>query len=176
MKLKLKAKLFSIHSKISITDEGGNVMYQVHSKVFSLHDVTYLEDGLGKEVAVITRKAVSIHDSHTVRMADGTEVELRSELLHLVKDVLDIEALGWQLTGNLLQHDYQLMDGEGQLLAQAHRKWISLHDTYMVEIVDEERMDLIVAVLVALNKIMGDRRRVASASDDAARVRQQNSN
>lgn len=170
MKLKMKSKIASIHSKISITDEEGNLVYQVHSKVFSLHDVTYLTDGKGEEIAVITRKPVSMHDAHTIQLVDGTEIELRSELLHLTRDVLDIEALGWQLTGDLVQHNYQMMDDQGQMLAQTHRKWLSLHDTYEVDILDEERMDLIVAVLVALDKIVGDRQRVIASSDGASRV------
>lgn len=173
MKLKMKAKIASIHNKISITNEEGSLVYQVHSKVFSLHNVTYLADGEGEEIAVITRKPVSMHDVHTIQLVDGTEIELRSELLHLTRDVLDIEALGWQLTGDLTQHDYQLTDDQGQLLAQTHRKWLSLHDTYEVDIVDEERMDLIVAVLVALDKIVGDRQRVIQNADDDARAHRQ---
>lgn len=171
MKLKMKAKIASIHNKISITDEEGNLVYQVHSKVFSLHNVTYLADGEGEEIAVITRKPVSMHDVHTIQLVDGTEIELRTELLHLTKDVLNIEALGWQLTGDLTQHDYQLTDDQGQLLAQTHRKWLSLHDTYEVDIVDEERMDLIVAVLVALDKLVAERQRVIQNADDDARAR-----
>lgn len=49
----------------------------------------------------------------------------------------------------------------------------SLHDTYEMDIVDEGRMDLIVAVLVALDKIVADRQRVVSASDGAARISRQ---
>lgn len=165
MKLTMKAKIASVHNKIDITDEDGNAVYRVHSKVLSLHNVTYLTDGEGGEIAVITRKPVSFHDTHTIELMDGTEIELRAELLHLTRDVLDIEALGWQLTGDLVQHNYQLTDDQGQLLAQTHKKWISLHNTYQVDIVDEERMDLIVAVLVALDKIVGDRQRTMAASD-----------
>lgn len=173
MKLTMKAKLASIHDKISITDEQGNVVYQVHSKVFSLHNVTYLTDAEGDEIAVITRKAVSMHDTHVIQLVDGTEIELCTELLRLVQDVLDFEALGWQLTGNLVQHDYQLKDDQGQLLAHTHRKQLSLHNTYEVDIMDEERMDLIVAVLVALDKIMADRQQVIQNADDDARARRQ---
>lgn len=173
MKLKMKAKIASIHNKIGITDEEGNPVYHIHSKVFSLHDTTFLTDAGGGDIATITRKVVSLHDTHLIVLNDGTEIELRSELLHLTKDVLDIEALGWQLTGDIVQHNYQLMDDEGQLLARTHRRWLSLHDTYEVDIVDEERMDLIVAVLVALDKIVADRQRVVSASDDAARTSRQ---
>lgn len=173
MKLHMKSKLASIHDKITVTDDGGNALYHIQSKLFSLHNVTYLTDGSGQEIAVITRKPVSMHDVHTIQLLDGTEIELRTELLHLTKDVLDIDALGWQLTGDLLQHDYQLMDDQGQLLAKTHRKWLSLHNTYEVEVADEERMDLIVAVLVTLDKIVEDRQRVAAASDDAARAGRQ---
>lgn len=173
MKLKMRAKIASIHNKIEITDEDGNPVYHIHGKVFSLHDTTFLTDAGGGDIATITRRVVSLHDTHLIVLNDGTEIELCSELLHLTKDVLDIEALGWQLTGDIVQHNYQLTDDQGQLLAQTHRKWISLHDTYEVDIVDEERMDLIVAVLVALDKIVGDRQRVVSASDDAARIHRQ---
>ena len=165
MKLKMKAKIASIHNKIEITGEDGNALYHIRSKALSLHDVTHLTDGEGQEIAVITRRPVSLHDTHIIELADGTEIELRYELLHLTKDVLDIEALGWQLTGDLVQHNYQLTDNRGQLLAQTHRKWLSLHNTCEVDIVDEERMDLIVAVLVALDKIVGDRERTMAASD-----------
>lgn len=168
MKLKMKAKLIGIHNKISITDEKENVVYQVHSEVFFLHNVTYLTDAEGEEIAAITRKPISMHDVHTIQLVDGTEIELRSELLHLVTDVLDIEALGWQLTGSLLQHDYQLKDDQGQLLAQTNRKWLSSDDTYELDIVDQERTDLIVAVLVALDKIMADQQQMIQNADDDA--------
>lgn len=157
MKLYMKAKIVSIHNKIEITDENKNPVYHIQSKVLSLHNVTYLRDADGGDVATISRRVVSLHDTHFIEMRDGRTVELRSELLHLVKDVLDIEALGWRLEGNLIQHDYRLVDAQGRLLAQTHRKWLTLHNTYELEILDEENMDLIVAVLVALDKIVMDR-------------------
>lgn len=164
MKLYMKAKIASIHDKIEITDENKNPVYHIQSKLLSVHNVTYLRDANGTDVATITRKVVSLHDTHVIEMSDGRTVELRSELLHIVKDVLDITELGWQLQGNLGLHDYRLVDGEGHLLAQTHRKWMSLHNTYEIEIVDEENMDLIVAVLVTLDKMVGDRERTVRNS------------
>lgn len=170
MKLLMKAKIASIHNKIEITDENKTPVYHIQSKVFSIHNVTYLKRADGEEVATITCKVVSLHDTHLIEMKNGQTVELRSELLHATKDVLDIEALGWQLVGDLVQHNYRLVDvgGEGRLLAQTHRKWMSLHNTYEIEILDEESVDLIVAVLVALDKIVGDRERVMRSSSAGA--------
>lgn len=164
MKLCMKAKIASIHDKIEITDENKIPVYHIQSKLLSAHNMTYLRDADGGEVATITRKMVSLHNTHLIEMSDGRTVELHSELLHMTKDVLDIEELGWQLVGNVVQHDYRLMDSEGRLLAQTHRKWMSLHNTYEIEIVDEENMDLIVAVLVTLDKIVADQERVTGHS------------
>lgn len=164
MKLCMKAKIASIHDKIEITDENKNPVYHIQSKLLSVHNVTYLRDAGNRDVATITRKVMSVHDTHFIEMSDGRTVELRSELLHIVKDVLDIPELGWQLQGNLGLHDYRLVDGEGRLLAQTHRKWMSLHNTYEIEIVEEENMDLIVAVLVTLDKMVGDRERTVRNS------------
>jgi len=166
MKLQMKAKLASIHNKIEIMDEHKRAVYHVQSKVLSLHDVTYLTRANGDEVATITRKVVSLHDTHFIEMSSGMTVELNSELLHLTKDVLNIEALGWQLVGDLIQHDYRLVDLDdgGRVLAQAHRKWLTLHNTYEIEVMVEESMDLIIAVLVALDKIVEDRERVKRGS------------
>lgn len=162
MKLLMKAKIASIHHKIEVTDEQKKPVYHIQGKVLSVHDVTYLRRADGEEVATISRKVVSLHDTHFIEMKDGRTIELQSELFHLTKDVLNIEALGWQFEGDIVQHNYRLVDvdDEGRLLAEAHRKWMSLHNTYELEILDEENMDLIVAVLVALDKIVEDRERV----------------
>lgn len=166
MKLQMKAKIASIHNKIKILDEHGTPVYHVQSKVISIHNTTYLTDADGDEVAKITAKVVSLHDTHLIEMRDGTAVELQSELFHLTKDVLNIDALGWQILGDVVQHNYQLVDERGQILARTHRKWMTLHNTYEIEVVDEEQMDLIVAVLVALDKIVMDRQRVMSTPSE----------
>ena len=160
MKLRIKSKIASAHRKMEITGSGGQVLYRVHSKVVSLHGTTFLTRENGDEVAVITASPMSLRDTHRIEMADGSIVDIRTELLHLTKDVLGIDALGWYLSGDLVQHNYKLMDSEGRILAQAHRKWMSLHNTYELEVEDESQLDSIMAVLVALERIVEDRQRV----------------
>jgi len=36
-------------------------------------------------------------------MADGTHFELSNELFHIIKDITNIQGLGWQLKGNILE-------------------------------------------------------------------------
>ena len=114
MKLRIKSKIASAHRKMEITGSGGQVLYRVHSKVVSLHGTTFLTRENGDEVAVITASPMSLRDTHRIEMADGSIVDIRTELLHLTKDVLDIDALGWYLSGDLVQHNYKLMGSGGR--------------------------------------------------------------
>lgn len=163
MKLRMRSKTASLHRRAWVLDGRGNALYQIHSKLASLHDTTFVERANGDPVATISRSPVSLHETHLLEMEDGTAVQLRAQLLHLTKDVLDIEELGWHLVGNLVQHDYWLMDRDGQMLAQAHRKWMSLHNTYEIEVEDESQLDSIIAVVAALDRIVEERRRVMGA-------------
>ena len=95
-------KVFTLHHHIDITDANGNIVYQANSKVISLHDKTDVVRASGEQVAHIERKFFSLHERHFITMADGTQFELSNELWHLIKDITNIEGLGWQLTGNIL--------------------------------------------------------------------------
>lgn len=157
MKLNLRAKPAKIRSKIEITDEEGNAMYYIQNKAFSFHDTAYLLDADGEGIATITRSALSFYNTHLIVLSGGTTIELRPKRLGMVKSGLDIADLGWRFAGDFAQQSYQLTDDRGQMLARVHKKRVPHHNGYEVEVLDEERMDLIVAVLAALDKMTADR-------------------
>lgn len=157
MLLHTKAKLFSLHQKMEILNEGEELVYEVESKVLSIHDTTYIRNAQGQEIGVLTHKPVSLHETHKIELANGEEFEIRTELFHVMKDVINIDSLGWQLQGDILQHDYQLADGMGNIIATAHHKWVSVHDVYYIDVIDEAQIDRIICVYVALEKIIRER-------------------
>lgn len=87
-------KIFSLHHRITITDENEQPVYLAHSKLLSLHDITWVETAAGEKVAYIWSKVFSLHERHYVEMASGTNFQLSNELFHLVKDVTNTEELG----------------------------------------------------------------------------------
>ncbi len=157
MHLHTKSKLFSIHKKMKILNDENKTVYEVESKAISIHDTTYIRDEHNRQVAVLTCKPISMHETHLIEMASGEQIEIKTELFHLMEDVIRIDALGWELHGDLLQHDYQLVDMNGQVIAATHHKWVSLHDTYDIEVADEGDMDRIISVYVTLEKIIRSR-------------------
>ena len=161
-------KFFSLHSHIDITDAGENIVYQANSKVLSIHDKTDITDRNGRHVAHIERKVFSLHERHFITMADGTSFELSNELFHLMKDITNIEGLGWQLRGNILGLNFELYDGLDSIIAVISQKLISMHDKYCIDIYRPEYEEITVAILITLQHMMRDRRNAAASSSSGS--------
>lgn len=151
MKYILKAKLVSLHHALSILDENENVVYNVESKAVSVGDKTYISNADGEQIAYIYAKLLSLHETHYVEMADGTKFEMSTELFHLTKDIINIDSLEWQIRGDFTEHNYEIVDTKrNKVLASTHRRWISLHNVYEIEVFEEELRDKLIAVFIVL--------------------------
>lgn len=162
------SKILSLHKDTDITDENGNVIYHSASKFLSLHDKTDITDSIGNHVAHIERKFFSLHERHFITMADGRYFELSNELWHLVKDVSNIEGLGWVLQGNIAGLNFELYDQAGQIIAVISQKMFSVHDKYCVDIYRPEEEKTVVAILVTLQHMIKDREASAAASSSSS--------
>ena len=157
MLLHAKSKMLSIHKKMEIMDEDDRVLYTVESKAISIHDTTYIRNAEGETIATISHKPISLHETHEIEFADGERVEVRTEWFHVMNDVIDLDGLGWQLRGDVLQHNYEFVNQLGAVMARTHQKWVSLHDVYYIDVVDERQLDRIVCIYVALERIIRER-------------------
>ena len=101
-------------------------------------------------------------------MADGTRFEVSTELFHLVKDINNIEGLGWQLQGNILALNFQLYDSDGSIIAVISQKMLSLHDKYCLDIYRPEYEDKVVAILITLQHMIRDREAASSSSSSSS--------
>ena len=163
------SKVFTLHHRIDITDDQERVVYRAETKFPSLHDKTDITDAEGRHIAHIERKVLTLHNRHFVTMADGTRFEISTELLHLIKDISNIEGLGWQLRGNIVGLNFELYDTDESIIAVIGQKMISLHDKYCIDIYRPELEDKVVAILITLQHIIKDREAASSSvslSDD----------
>ena len=166
LELRISSKIGSvIHDKMDVLDAHDNVIYRVHSAAISLHDRTQIDDAAGNKVADIHAKLISIHNRYYVEMADGVQFEMASELFH-VKDVVNIDELGWQLRGDhMIEFNFDIEDqATGAKVAHASRQLVSLHDTYTVEVFDRARADEIVTIFVVMKHILEHREHAAASS------------
>jgi len=162
------SKVFTLHKHTDITDDQGNVVYHSSTKFPSLHDKTDITDQSGKQIAHIERKFFTLHERHFITMGDGKSFQLSNELWHIVKDVSNIEGLGWVLTGNIAGLNFQLHDEHGQIIAIISQKMISIHDKYCVDIYQPEQEHIVIAILVTLQHMIKDREATSAATSSSS--------
>ncbi|MDO4805108.1 MAG: LURP-one-related family protein [Lachnospiraceae bacterium] len=162
------SKLVTLHKDISVMDNAENIIYRAESKFPSIHDKTYLYDADGKQVAYIWRKFFTLRHRHYVEMADGTTFEIANELLHVIKDIINIEGLGWQIRGNILGLNFELYDQNDEIIAVIAQKLLSIHDKYCIDIYKPQYEKTVVAILITLQHIMQDRESERAASESSS--------
>ena len=151
------SKVISLHKHTDITDEREQVVYHAQTKFPSLHDKTDVLDASGNRVAHIERKLLTLHERHFVTMENGASFQIFNELFHIVRDITNIEGLGWQLRGNIAALNFELYDERDQVIAVISQKFLSLHDKYCVDIYQPEHEQEVVAILVTLQHMIKDR-------------------
>lgn len=161
-------KVFTLHHHIDVTDEAEQIIYQSETKILTLHDRTYVKTADGQQIAHIWRKIFTLHQRHFIEMSDGTTFQVSTELFHLVKDINNIEGLGWQLRGNIAALNFELYDERDQVIAVISQKFLSLHDKYCVDIYQPEHEQAVVAILVTLQHMIKDREARSSFSSSSS--------
>lgn len=162
------SKVFTLHKHIDITDAQERVVYQADTKFPSLHDKTDIKDAEGNPVAHIERKFLTLHERHFVTMADGQNFEISNELFHLIKDITNIEGLGWQLRGNISGLNFELYDTDESVIAVIGQKMFSIHDKYCIDIYKPELEPIVIAILITLQHMMKDRAAAAASSSSSS--------
>ncbi len=90
------------------------------------------------------------------------EFQISNELFHIIKDVTNIEGLGWQLRGNILALNFELYDSVGNIVAVIGQKMLSIHDKYCIDVYQREFEEIIVTILITLQHMIRDRENSSS--------------
>ena len=162
------SKVFSLHRRIEVVNDREEVVYRAESKAISLHDRTEIFDAAGNLVAKMWKKVLTLHERHFIEMADGTNFQLSNELWHLIKDVTNVEELGWQLRGNIMALNFELYDADGSIIAVIGQKMFSLHDKYCIDIYKPEHEQKVIAILITLQHMIRDRANAAAAASSSS--------
>lgn len=157
-------KVITLRHEISITDDNENVIYTAKTKFPTIKDKTDIYDANDQFVAHIEKKIFTLHERHFITMANGSEFQLSNEIFHIIKDVTNIEGLGWKLKGNFIGLNFELYDANDEIIATISQKMISIHDKYCIDIYKPGDEKTIVAILITLQHMMADRRSAQAAS------------
>ena len=149
----IRERFFRLGEDSDITDEQGRPVLQVDGKVLSLHDRLVLRDPTGREVAEVHRRLVALRPTYQISVGGQDVAEVRKHLFTPFGDRFTIDIPGpddLEMTGDLLDHEFTVRRG-GQTVATVSKRWLSLRDTYAVDIAPGEDDLLLLASVLALD-------------------------
>ena len=161
MRYLIRERLFRLGEDSDITDEQGQPVYHVDGKVLSLRNTLVVRDHAGAEVARVERQLIALRPTYRIIRGDQ-EAAVRKHLFSPFVDRFTIDLPGphdLTMTGSLFEHEYTITR-DGQVVATVSKRWVSLTDTYGVEIAPGEDDLLILASVLALD-LAEDRERRA---------------
>lgn len=161
MRYVIREKLFRLGEDSVITDEQGQVVFQVDGKILTLHNTLVMRDQAGNEVATVRRHLISLRPTYSISRQGQELAEVRKKLISPFIDRYTIDVPGpddLHVTGSLLEHEYTLSQND-QVIATVSKRWIALTDTYGVDIASGQDDVLILASILAID-VAQDRERV----------------
>lgn len=153
MRYVIRERFFHLGEDSDITDEAGEPVYVVDGKVFSLRGLMVVSDTAGNEVARVERKLVSLLATYEIALADGQSAVLRKVPFTPFHERYTIDVSGgdeMEMAGNLTKHEFNVTRGGAQV-ATVSKRWVSLTQTYGVEVAPGENDVLVLAAVLALD-------------------------
>ncbi len=149
----IRERMFRLGEDSDITDEAGRPVLRVDGKVLSLHNRLILRDPAGREVGQVHRKLAALRPAYEISI-DGKDVaEVRKHLFTAFGERFTIAVHGagdMEIDGDMLSHEFTI-ERDGQTVATISKRWLSMTDSYAVEVAPGEDDVLILAGVLALD-------------------------
>ena len=117
--------------KAEVQDAGGAVIYKIKGSMLGIPKHITISDAAGNDFASLRAKAFSI-----------------------IKDKMKLELASggtWDLEGSFREKDYKV-SSEGQRVAQITQKWVTVRDTYTLDVGPGTDPGLALALLWAVDR------------------------
>lgn len=164
MRYIIKERFFRLGEDSDIMDESGRPVFHVDGKVFTLRERLVIQDRSGQEVASVHRRLIALRPTYEISINGRQAAQVRKHFFTPFRDSFTIDVPGpddLEMTGSLLDHDFTIRRGD-RVVATVSKAWLTLRDTYGVEIAEGEDDLLILAAVLALD-LAEDRERAEAA-------------
>ncbi|MFH8567716.1 LURP-one-related/scramblase family protein [Streptomyces sp. NPDC017993] len=156
MKFLVRDRIFGIGDDYWIEDDHGRRAFLVDGKALRLRETFELKDLEGRVLITIRKKVLSLRDAMTIERDDRPLATVKRKRLSLLRNHYRVELVdGTELdvSGKILDREFAI-EYDGELLAEISRRWLTVRDTYAVNIVHEDaEPPLLIAVAVCVIRL-----------------------
>ncbi|THA56262.1 hypothetical protein E6P78_32255 [Streptomyces sp. A0958] len=153
MRLLVRERIFGIGDDYWIEDADGRKVFLVDGKAMRVRDTFELKDAQGRVVVEIRQKLISLRDTMLIERDGEQLAKVKRKRLSLLRNhyrVTLADGTELDVSGKILDREFAV-DYEGELLAQISRRWLTVRDTYGIDIVREDADPaLLIAVAVCV--------------------------
>jgi uncharacterized protein YxjI len=155
----IRQKMFSIGDDFWIENQEGNRVFKVDGKALRLRETLFFEDMNGNKLCKIQERLLTIKDTMVVEDPGGHQMAvIKKGLIAPLGDHWTVTVRGGpdlDVQGNILDHEYSIMQRRNKI-AEVSKKWLSITDTYGVQIDDGQNDILILAIAIAIDMMSHD--------------------
>jgi uncharacterized protein YxjI len=156
---KIRQKMFAIGDDFWIEDQDGRRAFKVDGKALRLRKTLIFEDLNGNKLCQIQERWLPIRETMAIDGPDGEQIAVvQKALIAPLRDRWRVNlknGADLDVQGNIFDHEYSIKQGWNKV-AEVSKKWISLTDTYTVDIDEGQNDVLILAIAVAIDMMAHD--------------------
>ena len=149
MKLLFKQRIFSWLDSYDIFDEAGNTVFVVKGQLSWGHCLKIF-DAAGAEVGTVKEKVLTWLPKFDLYLGDSLVGSIKRELTFF-KPKYQIDFLGWQVSGDMWQWNYEIADITGQQVAAISKQLWRFSDTYTIDVADPDNALYALMLVLAID-------------------------
>ena len=155
----IEQKIVAIRDTYGIKDRSGNLLAYVKKKMASIGPSFWFETPDGSRLGEVHGKVLAVRPTFEIYDTQGKLLAVvKKKVLKLLGSEWWLEDSSGQevarIKGNITEHEFTIQSPSESPIAQIHKKWVSMRDSYGVEIVDAV-LDpyVILAYVVAMDHV-----------------------
>jgi uncharacterized protein YxjI len=134
----IEQKIAALRDTFGIKDRNGNLLAYVKKKLVSWGPQFFFETPDGTRFGEMRGKVLTVRPTFEIYDQQGLVAVVKKKVLKLIASEWWLEdASGKEMgriKGNITEHDFVIQSPSGSQVAQVHKKWVSIRDSYGVEI------------------------------------------
>lgn len=150
----MRQDLVNIAEDFWIKNERGEKVIRVDGKLLRLQETLMFEDRRGRELYKIKARMMDIRETMVILRPNGSKAAVvHNALLSPINDRWKINVPGGEdlvTSSGILQHEYHIKRHH-KAIAEVSKKWISLADSYTVELKEAFDAPLVLAITVCID-------------------------
>ncbi len=156
MRYVMKENILTLTDSFTIRDSDGNKVYRVKGKLLSIGDKLIFRDMDGEKLALIRQEIITLTPSYRIYRGRKLQADVSKRLFTMFRDKFKVDmkdgSPDLEIVGNILDHEYSFRR-KGREVAHVSKKWISISDSYGVQVDEGEDNVLILACAVVVDLI-----------------------